>query len=280
MMRVFLTLFLAASASAEPARATLRVYPSDRAIAVRASSATATLEVLPRGVATAMLKVLPDDKGYWRLEAIPLAAGATLLVAGKPLLELVPGEGASSDNPPALIEAGNTAIEAPAPANAAASPGACSLRLSNEAASIRQDFDGADVFISGEGAAARAVFLGFVASDQAGANAVTLSTPDSARTWPARVYSWSWTAERPQVARGETAKFRLDIDGLPEGTECDLTLAASNGLQLVEAPGTFVPAGAGCWTARVRAGTFVFEAPADGDAVVTADLAPRCESGK
>jgi hypothetical protein len=271
---------LAGSALAEPARATLRVYPPDRSIAVKAPSATATLEVVPRGNATATLKVLPDEKGYWRLEAIPLAAGATLLVAGKPLLELVPSEGSAVTDPPALIEAGESVIEVPAPAAAADSPGSCLLTLENEGSSIRQDLAGADVLISGEGEAARAAFLGFVASDQAGPNSVTLTAAGATRTWPSRVYSWTWSAERPQVARGELARFRLSIDGLPEGAECDITLAASNGLKLVQAPGTFTPSGEGCWTARVREGTFVFEAPADGDAVVTADLAPGCESGK
>ncbi|MEK7467453.1 MAG: hypothetical protein AAB074_08570 [Planctomycetota bacterium] len=280
MIRSFLCLALAGVAVAEPARATLRVYPPDRSIAVRAPSATASLEVVPRNSATATLKVQPDEKGYWRLEAIPLAGGATLFHSGKPLLELVPGDGAAAGNPPVLIEAGDSAIEVPAPATSARAPEECSLKIENEAASIRQDFDGADVFISGEAASARAVFLGFVAPDQAGRNSVTLSAADFTRTWPAHVYSWTWAAERPQVARGETARFRLVIDGLPEGAECAITLAATNGLKLVEAPGTFTPAGEGCWTARVRAGTFLFEAPADGDAVVTADLAPDCESGK
>ena len=279
-MKTLVCLLLAGSALAEPARATLKVFPPDRLIAVRAPSASATLEVVPRDNATSTLKIRPDEKGYWRLEAIPLAAGATLLVDGKLLLELVPGEGPAGSEPPALIEAGDTVIEAPAPVSAAEAPGACSLKIENEAASIRQDFAGADVFISGEAPSGRAVFLGFVASDQAGPNSVTLSTADFSRAWPARVYSWTWVSERPRVARGEAARFRLDISGLPDGAECDLTLAASNGLKLVEAPGTFSATGEGCWTARVQAGTFVFEAPADGDAVVTVDLKPSCESEK
>ncbi len=277
-MRILIVLALATAAAAEPARATLKVYPPDRAIAVRAPSATATLEVIPRGSATATLKVQPDDRGYWNLDAVPLAAGALLVSAGKPLLELVPAEGSASPEPPALFEAGDAVLEVPAPADAA--PGSCGLTLANEGASIRQKFDGADVFISGEAPSARAAFVGHVAADQAGANALTLMAGGFSRTWQARVYAWRWTAERPRVSRGETARFRLEIQGLAEGTECDVTLAATGGLQLVEAPGVFTPAGEGCWTARVRAGTFVFEAPADGDAVVTADLAPVCESGK
>ncbi len=277
-MRILFVFALAAAASAEPARATLKVYPPDRAIAVRAPSATATLEVIPRGAARATLQVQPDDDGYWRLEAVPLAAGAVLAAGGKPLLEIVAGSGEAPAGPPALLEAGEAAIETPVPAGTA--PGACALELANEGASIRQTFAGADVFISGEGASARAVFTGTIAADQAGANAATVTAGAYTRSWTARVYSWRWTAERPRVSRGEAARFRLEIDGLPEGAECDVTLAATGGLQLVEAPGAFTPAGEGCWTARVREGTFVFEAPADGDAVVTADLAPVCESGK
>lgn len=277
-MRLFFLLLFAAAAAAEPARATLKVHPQDRAIAVRAPSATATLEVIPRGSATATLKVQPDDRGYWNLDAVPLAAGALLLSAGKPLVELVPAKGPAPGDPPALLEAGDAVLEVPAPADAA--PGSCVLTLANEGASIRQEFAGSDVFISGEAPAARAVFLGHVAADQAGATAVTLAAGSFTRTWAARVYAWRWTAERNRVTRGETARFRLEIDGLEEGAECDVTLAATGGLRLVEAPGAFAPAGEGCWTARVREGTFVFEAPADGDAVVTADLAPVCESGK
>lgn len=280
MRRLAVLLFLASAASAEPARATLRVFPKDRALAVRAPSARATLEVVPRGSATATLRVQPDERGWWRLDAVPLAGGAALLCAGATLVEIVPGEGEAPEAPPALIEAGDASIEVPVPVETAAAPWTCTLALASESASIRQDFEGADILVSGESAAARAVFLGHVAPDQAGPNAATLSAAGSTRTWPARVYAWRWSAERPRVSRGEPARFRLEIQGLPDGAECDLVLTASNGLTLSQAPGPFQPAGPGRWTARVRAGTFVFEAPADGDAVVTADLAPVCETGR
>ncbi|MCC6740163.1 MAG: hypothetical protein IT452_14045 [Planctomycetia bacterium] len=280
MRRLALLFVLASAAFAEPARATLRVYARDRALAVRAPSAHATLEVVPRGSATATLRVQPDERGWWRLDALPLAGGAALLCAGATLVELVPAGGEAPPEPPALIEAGDATIEVPVPELASAEPWNCALTLASDSASIRQDFEGADIVVSGEAPLARAVFLGHVAPDQAGPNAATLRAAGATRTWPARVYAWRWSAERTRVVRGEPARFRLEIQGLPDGAECDLVLTASNGLTLSQAPGTFQPEGPGRWTARVRAGTFVFEAPADGDAVVTADLAPACESGR
>ena len=274
-MRTLACVLLAAlGVPAEPARATLRTFPSDRAVAVRAPSSTAVLRVTPRGGARATLEVLPDETGYWRLDALSLAGGALLTVAGEVFLDLLPAAEGAAPGFPVYLEAGDVAIEVPAPAADAVDPGGCGLRLEQGETSIRQDFAGADVFICGEGPGARAVFLGHIAPDQAGPARATLVTSAGETPWNTTVYSWRWTAERATVTCGEEARFALEFEGLPPGAEVDLTLTTPSTLQLQSAPGTFTSAGPGRWRARVRPGTFVFQSSTEGPCPVTAELAP------
>ncbi|MBI2922412.1 MAG: hypothetical protein HYY18_15270 [Planctomycetes bacterium] len=267
MRAAAILLLLAAAASAGDARAVLRVRATDRDVVVRAPSAGAELRVVPKNAARATLDVRADDSGAWRLRAEDLAGGATLVAAGAPFLDFESSEDIGTPAPPSLVEAGDTAIEVPADA------AECSLRLEHPGRSIRQDFDGADVFFSGEGPS-RAVFLGHVAPDQAGPAVLTLASAAGETSWDVNVYAWRWTATRTTVEKGDEARFRLDVDGLPAAVEYDVTLEASGNLELLQAPGTFTRVAPGRWRARVRPGEFTFRTSTEGDAAVTLDLQP------
>lgn len=270
MRTAAILLLLAAAAPAGEARAVLRVRASDRRVDVRAPSAGAELRVVPKNAARATLDVRADESGVWRLRAEDLAGGATLVSAGAPFLEFEPSSDAGAPAAPALVEAGEAVIEVPADAS---DPAECSLLLEHPGRSIRQEFEGADVFFSGEGPA-RAVFLGHVSPDQAGPSTLTLATPAGNSSWDVNVYAWRWTSTRTTVEKGEEARFRLDVEGLPPSAEYDVTLEAAGNLELVSAPGTFTQVAPGRWRARVRPGEFTFQTETEGDAAVTLDLAP------
>ncbi|NUN50726.1 MAG: hypothetical protein HUU15_18115 [Candidatus Brocadiae bacterium] len=267
-------LALAAAAHAGP-RSTLRVRPEDRSIGIRAPGPRAVLEVRAHGDAVPAATVQAGEDGVWRLDPRALPA-AGILVAGGEVLHAFesapPGGGAAPD--PGMIEAGAVAIELAVPGGAGMSPADCSLILEHPSASIRQVFAAADLVVSGEGPDARVIFTGWIAPDQCGATSITLATPAGTRSWGARVWSWRWIAERPAVARGATARFRLEVDGLAEGAVCEVVLESPPHLVLEEIPPGCEPSGPGRWKLRTGGGTFGFRTTVEGRADVTADCAP------